>query len=57
MGLENGLLGDSHITASSYRSDDTKPNKVRLNSDTSWMPEWTDDEPSIQVITILFNKL
>ena len=57
MGLENGLLRDSHITASSYRSDDTLPVKVRLNSDTSWMPEWTDDEPFIQVKYILFQKL
>lgn len=51
MGLENGLLSDSHITASSYKSENNDPTKVRLNSDSSWIPE-SLEEPQFVLVRI-----
>lgn len=49
MGLQNGLLPEGQITASSYKSESTKPSQVGLNSETSWSAVTTEDPQYIQV--------
>ncbi|KAG8186759.1 hypothetical protein JTE90_010656 [Oedothorax gibbosus] len=55
MGLENGLLSDSHISASSYKTDETSPEHARLNSKTSWSAAATEGAP--QFIKVDFGAL
>ncbi|KFM64509.1 Lactadherin, partial [Stegodyphus mimosarum] len=49
MGLENELLPDSRITASSFLSEIRSPSSVRLSSDTSWSPSTVDEPQFLQV--------
>ncbi|GFW41624.1 lactadherin [Trichonephila clavipes] len=49
MGIENGLLPEGQITASSFKSPDTNPLKVRLNSETSWSASTTKDPQYLQI--------
>lgn len=57
MGLENGLLMDSQLTASSSYSSKFTPDLARLGSDSVWAAAVQDDNQFLQVnnlITFLY---
>lgn len=50
MGLENGLLADAQITASSSADTETTPSHARLNDKYGWVPDFEfDKHPYLQV--------
>ena len=49
LGLENGMLTDGQISASSYLDDQHLPYFARLRNDSYWQPEANDTSPWIQV--------
>lgn len=49
MGMENGVLSDAQITASSSSSIDTTPNHARINDKSGWQPNSLDSHPYLQV--------
>lgn len=50
MGMESGSVLDFQISASSYLSDEFSPVNARLDSDTAWVAEESDDDQYIQVM-------
>ncbi|GBM75367.1 Lactadherin, partial [Araneus ventricosus] len=51
MGLENGMLPEGQITASSSKSESTNPRQVELNSETSWSAATTEEPQFLQEFT------
>ncbi|KFM64508.1 Hemocytin, partial [Stegodyphus mimosarum] len=49
MGLENGVLADAQISASSSANPDTTPDHVRINDESGWEPRTLDAKPYLQV--------
>ncbi|CAL1296415.1 unnamed protein product [Larinioides sclopetarius] len=49
MGLENRLLPEGQIIASSYKSESTDPTQIGLNSETSWSAATTEEPQFLQV--------
>ncbi|XP_054713671.1 uncharacterized protein LOC129223130 [Uloborus diversus] len=49
MGLESGLLSNSRITASSFKSPNTVPSNLQMNSNSAWSPASTDKGQFVQV--------
>jgi hypothetical protein len=53
MGLENGMMADHQVTASSVHDDDDErygPAQARLNGDISWVPVTHSRNQWIQVL-------
>lgn len=49
MGVENGLITDYQLTASSEKSESLSADDARLSSTKSWSPYISDKNPYIQV--------
>lgn len=49
MGLENGVLSDAQITASSSSDPDTVPSHSRLSDKSGWQANPSDEHPYLQV--------
>ena len=49
LGLENGILKDNQITASTYFDEEHQPYYSRLRNDSYWRPSEDDVAPWIQV--------
>lgn len=57
MGLENGLLMDSQLSASSSYSSKFTPDFSRLGSDSVWAAAVQDDNQYLQVLFLNINPL
>ena len=49
LGMEDGRIPDSTISASSFYSEGTHSNQVRLNSPSAWVAANNDPQPWVQV--------
>ena len=49
LGMEDGRIPDSAISASSFYSEGTHSNQVRLNSPSAWVAHHHDPQPWLQV--------
>ena len=49
LGMEDGRIPDSAISASSFYSEGTHSNLVRLNSPSAWVAVNNDPQPWVQV--------
>ena len=51
LGMEDGLIDDTQITASSYLDNSSVPWNARLNHESVWTPSRNDNDSWIQVKT------
>ena len=51
LGMEDGLIEDTQISASSYLKNSSVPWNARLNKESSWAPVRNDNNSWIQVKT------
>ena len=49
LGMEDGRIPDSAISASSFVNEDTHPRLVRLNSPSAWVAAYNELESWVQV--------